>query len=59
MLLFWAIFTREFYHIFHAYLMYAFFCCRIYEAVWDLAHGNLDMDGTFPDRHADLSGVNI
>lgn len=35
------------------------FCClRVYEAVWDLAHGDLDMDGTFPDRHADISGRN-
>lgn len=34
-------------------------CCpRVYEAVRDLAHGDLDMDGTFPDRHAHISGRN-
>lgn len=34
-------------------------CCpRVYEAVWDLAHGDLDMDGTFPDGHAHISGGN-
>lgn len=35
------------------------FCCfRVYEVVWDLVYGDLDMDGIFLDRYVDILGRN-
>lgn len=35
------------------------FCCfRVYEVVWDLVYGDLDMDGIFLDRYVYILGRN-
>lgn len=35
-----------------------YYCFRVYEVVWDLVYGDLDMDGIFLDRYVYILGRN-